>query len=41
LWTDGRTDGRTDIFPLYIITSTFGIKMTIKILLLLQNGQIF
>ena len=30
LWTDGRTDGRTygrtDIFPLYIIRSTFGSR---------------
>ena len=24
LWRDGRTDGRTDIFPLYTIRSTFG-----------------
>ena len=26
LWTDGRTDGQTDIFPLYIIRSTFGSR---------------
>ena len=24
MWTDGRTDGWTDIFPLYTIRSTFG-----------------
>jgi len=26
LWTDGRTDGRTDISPLYIIRSTLGSR---------------
>ena len=25
-WTDVRTDGRTDIFPLYTIRSTFGSR---------------
>ena len=25
-WTYGRTDGRTDIFPLYTIRSTFGSR---------------
>jgi len=26
LWTDGRTDGRTDIFSLYVIRSTLGSR---------------